>query len=190
MSRRIASIGVVAALLLLGSVAASGVAAGQTQESKPLEVAFRRSEASQGNLEVTVGMSGTAWNPSQRLNQDNFTATINGQAVPVTEATPLQEQQGERGKVAVVLAVDTSGSMRVNDNIARARAAADNLVQKLQPGTRLGLVAFSTRPQVVQPLTVDHQQVRRAIATLQADGDTALYDAVSLGSRLLDTEQG
>jgi tight adherence protein B len=190
MSRRIASIGVVAALLLLGSVAASGVAAGQTQGSEPLKVEFRRSEASRGNLEVTVGMSGTAWTGSQRLDKGSFTATINGQSVPVTEATPLQEQQGERGKVAVVLAVDTSGSMRVNDNIARARAAADNLVQKLQPGTRLGLVAFSTRPQVVQPLTVDHQQVRRAIATLQADGDTALYDAVSLGSRLLDTEQG
>jgi tight adherence protein B len=190
MSRQIASIGVVAALLLLGSVVASGVAAGQTQESGPLEVAFRRSEASGGNLEVTVGMSGTAWNPSQRLEQGNFTATINGQPVPVTEATPLQEQQGERGKVAVVLAVDTSGSMRVNGNIARAREAAAALVGRMPAGTRLGLVAFSTRPRVEQPLTVDHQQVRQAIATLQADGDTALYDAVSLGSRLLGTEQG
>jgi tight adherence protein B len=190
MSRRIVSIGVVATLLLLGAVVASGVAAGQTQESGPLEVAFRRSEASRGNLEVTVGMSGTAWNPSQRLEQGNFTATINGQPVPVTEATPLQEQQGERGKVAVVLAVDTSGSMRVNGNIARAREAAAALVGRMPAGTRLGLVAFSTRPRVEQPLTVDHQQVRQAIATLQADGDTALYDAVSLGSRLLGTEQG
>jgi tight adherence protein B len=189
MSRRIASIGVVAALLLLGSVAATGVAAGQTQESEPLEVAFRRSEASPGNLEVTVGMSGTAWTGSQRLNQGNFTATINGQPVPVTEATPLQEQQGERGKVAVVMAVDTSGSMQVNDNIARARAAAAALVQRMPQGTRLGLVAFSTRPRVVQPLTDDHQQVRQAIGTLQADGDTALYDAVALGSQLLGREQ-
>jgi tight adherence protein B len=189
MSRPIASIGVVAALLLVASVAATGVATGQTQESKPLEVAFRRSEASQGNLEVTVGMSGTAWTGSQRLDKGNFTATINGQSVPVTEATPLQEQRGERGKVAVMLAVDTSGSMRVNDNIARARAAADALVQRMPPGTRLGLVAFSTRPAVVQPLTDNHQQVRQAIATLDADGDTALYDAVALGSQLLGREQ-
>jgi tight adherence protein B len=190
MSRRIASIGVVAALLLLGSVAATGVAAGQTQESEPLEVAFRRSEASPGNLEVTVGMSGTAWTGSQRLNQGNFTATINGQPVPVTEATPLQEQQGERGKVAVVMAVDTSGSMLENNNIARARDAAATLVGALQPGTRLGLVAFSTEPRVVQQLTGDHQQVRQAIGTLQADGDTALYDAVVRGSQLLEGEEG
>ena len=190
MSRRIASIGVVAALLLLGSLGATGVAAGQTQQSEPLEVAFRRSEASPGNLEVTVGLSGTAWNPSQRLNQDNFTAAINGQPVEVTEATPLQEQQGERGKVAVMLAVDTSGSMRVNDNIARARAAAAALVERMPEGTRLGLVAFSTDPRVVQPLTDNHQQVRSAIGRLLADGDTALYDAVALGSQRLSKEEG
>ena len=125
MSRRVARIGVVAALLLLGSVAASGLAAGQTQEGKPLEVAFRRTvPSSPGELKVNVAMSGTAWTGSQRLGQGNFAATIDGRRVDVTEATPLQEQQGERGKVAVMLAVDTSGSMRVNDNIARARAAA------------------------------------------------------------------
>jgi tight adherence protein B len=190
MSRRVARIGVVAALLLLGSVAATGVAAGQTQGSEPLEVAFRRSEASPGNLEVTVAMSGTAWDGSQRLNRRNFTAIINRQSVPVTEATPLQEQQGERGKVAVVMAVDTSGSMLENNNIARARAAAGTLVGAMQPGTRLGLVAFSTEPQVVQELTDDHQQVRQAIASLDAEGDTALYDAVVRGSQLLAREEG
>jgi tight adherence protein B len=190
MSRRVARIGVVAALLLLGSVAATGVAAGQTQqERKPLEVAYRRSELSAGNLKATVAMSGTAWTGSQRLGRGNFTATINGRPVEVTEATPLQEQQGERGKVAVVMAVDTSGSMQVNNNIARARAAATALVQRMPQGTRLGLVAFSTEPQVVQPLTEDHNQVRQAIGTLEADGDTALYDAVFLGSQLLAKEQ-
>jgi tight adherence protein B len=190
MSRRITRIGVVAALLLLGSVAAGGVAAGQTQQSEPLEVEYRTSEASPGGMKVTVAMSGTAWNPSQRLDRSSFTAAINGQPVRVTEATPLQEQQGERGKVAVVMAVDTSGSMRFNDNIARARDAAATLVGAMQPGTRLGLVAFSTEPRVVQPLTDNHQQVRQAIGRLQANGDTALYDAVAVGSRLLEREQG
>ena len=190
MSRRTARIGLVAGLLLLGSVAAAGVAMGQTQEGEPLEVDFRRSQASPGNLEVTVAMSGTAWNGSQRLDESNFTAAINGRPVDVTEATPLQEQQGERGKVAVVLAVDTSGSMTQNDNIARARDAAAALVQRMPPGTRLGLVAFSDAPRVVQPLTDDHERVRQAIASLDAQGDTALYDAVALGSQLLGREEG
>jgi tight adherence protein B len=190
MSRRTARIGVVTALFLLGSVAAAGVAGGQTQTGKPLEVEFRRSEASPGNLEVTVAMSGTAWDGSQRLDQSNFTAAINGRPVGVTEATPLQEQQGERGKVAVVMAVDTSGSMLEENNIARARAAAATLVQRMPQGTRLGLVAFSNDPAVVQPLTANHQQVRQAIGRLAAQGDTALYDAVVLGSQQLAREQG
>ena len=190
MRRRVASLGVVTALLLLGSAAASGVAAGQTQGSEPLKVEFRRSEASPGNLEVTVAMSGTAWTGNQRLDQSNFTAAINGRPVEVTEATPLQEQQGERGKVAVVMAVDTSGSMTQNNNIARARDAATALVQRMPQGTRLGLVAFSTEPGIVQRLTDNHEQVRQAVAGLDAKGDTALYDAVVLGSQLLKGEQG
>jgi tight adherence protein B len=189
MSRRIAQFGVVAALLLLGSVAASGVAAGQTQQSEPLEVEYRTSEASPGGMKVTVGLSGTAWTGSQRLGQGDFTVTINGRPVDVTDATSLQEQ-GERGKVAVMLAVDTSGSMEVNDNIARARDAATALVQRMPQGTRLGLAAFSDEPRVIQPLTDNHQQVRQAIARLDAEGDTALYDAVVLGSELLKGEKG
>jgi tight adherence protein B len=190
MSRRVARLGVVAALLLLGLSGATGVAAGQTQQSEPLEVDFRRSDPSPGNLKVTVAMSGTAWNPAQRLGQDNFTATINGQLVDINEATPLQEQRGSRGKVAVMMAVDTSGSMLDFQNIVRARDAATTFAGKMQPGTRLGLVAFSTRPEVVQPLTEDHEQVRGAITTLQAKGDTALYDAVVLASGQLGREQG
>jgi tight adherence protein B len=172
---------------LLGSLLVGGVA---TAQQEPLKVSFRRSEPSPGNLKVTVAMSGTAWGSGQRLGQDAFTATINGKPVEVTGASPLQEQQGSLGKVAVMLAVDTSGSMRVNQNILRAQAAADAFAQKLKQGTRLGLLAFSTRPQVVQHLTTDRELVRTAISSLTATGDTALYDAVVLASGLLGREQG
>jgi len=172
---------------LLGSLLVGGVA---TAQQERLKVSFRRSEPSPGNLKVTVAMSGTAWGSGQRLDQDAFTATINGKPVEVTGASPLQEQQGSLGKVAVMLAVDTSGSMRVNQNILRAQAAADAFAQRLKQGTRLGLLAFSTRPRVVQNLTTDRELVRTAISSLTATGDTALYDAVVLASGLLGREQG
>jgi tight adherence protein B len=175
------------AALLLGSLLAGGVAAAQQE---PLKVAFRRSEPSPGKLKVTVAMSGPAWGSGQRLDQGAFTATINGKPVDITGASPLQEQQGSLGKVAVMLAVDTSGSMRVNQNILRAQAAADTFAQKMKQGTRLGLIAFSTKPRVVQSLTTDRELVRTAISSLNATGDTALYDAVVLASGLLDNEQG
>jgi tight adherence protein B len=175
------------AALLLGSLLAGGVA---TAQQEPLKVAFRRSEPSPGKLKVTVAMSGTAWGSGQRLDQGAFAATINGKPVDITGASPLQEQQGSLGKVAVMLAVDTSGSMRVNQNILRAQAAADTFAQKMKQGTRLGLIAFSTRPQVVQRLTTDRELVRTAISSLNAAGDTTLYDAVVLASGLLGKEEG
>ena len=93
-------------------------------------------------------MSGAAWGSGQRLGQDAFSATINGDPVTITGATPLGEQQGgTRGQVAVVLAVDTSGSMlKLSNgvpNIDRAKAAAEAFTRAMRPGTRLGLVAFS-----------------------------------------------
>jgi tight adherence protein B len=60
----------------------------------------------------------------------------------------------------------------------------------MQPGTQVGVVAFADRPRVEQELTTDREQVRRVIAGLQADGDTALYDAVVEASRLLAGQPG
>ncbi len=89
--------------------------------------------------------------------------------------------------MAVVLAIDTSGSM-LPDNIERAKAAADAFATRMEPGTRMGVVAFSDQPVVVQELTSDLEQVRAAIAGLTAQGDTALYDAVIQSSELLGKE--
>jgi tight adherence protein B len=189
MSRRVPKVGALLALTLLGSLLVSGVALGQQEEKKPLEVTYREQDVSSGLLKVTVAMSGTQWRPDLRLDSDDFTVTMNGQPVEVTGATPLQEQRGSRGKVAIILAVDTSGSMLEGPNgvpnIDRAKEAADAFVQRMRPGTQLGLIAFSSTPVVVQPLTTDRELVRRRIGSLTATGDTALYDAVVLGSQKL-----
>jgi tight adherence protein B len=192
MNRQVARSGALAlGLVLLGLGAVGGVASAQ---QKPLKIDFRRSEPSPGQLKVTVAMSGSQWRPEQRLSGGDFTATINGHPVDVTGATPLQEQQGSRGQLAVILAVDTSGSMLEAPNgiknIDRAKAAATAFVQKMRQGTQFGLIAFSTTPTVVQSFTADRELVRTRIGSLTAQGDTALYDAVALASRELAAEQG
>jgi tight adherence protein B len=193
MTRRTARAGaLLLAGVLLGSFTFAGVAAGQ--ENEPLKVDFRQTTPIPGKVGITVAMSGPAWGSGQRLGQDAFSATINGAPVTITRATPLGEQQGARGKVAVVLAVDTSGSMLALSNgvrnIDRAKAAAEAFTRAMRPGTRLGLVAFSTQPRVVQRPTIDHAAVRTAIRSLSANGDTALNDAVVLASGLLAREDG
>ena len=189
MSRRTARTG---ALLLAGLLLAlygiTGVAA--AQENDDLKVDFRETTPGKGEIGITVAMSGDAWDPSLQLTQDDFSAAINGSPVDITGAAPVGEQQGgARSQLAVVLAVDTSGSM-VGEQIVQARAAADEFARLMKPGARLGLVAFSDTPRVVQPLTSDHEQVRAAVSTLVAEGDTALNDAIVLSSGLLAREEG
>jgi tight adherence protein B len=189
MSPRIARFGgLLLAGFLLGSVAPAVPAAAQPQDR--LEVGLRDAEPSPGKLRVTAAMSGPGWGAGERLEQDDFSAWMNGRPVPVTKVSQLQDQEGSRGKVSVILAVDTSGSMLDFDNIARARAAANAYAAAMKPGTRMGVVAFSTRPRVAQGLTSDQAQVQTAINGLQAEGDTALNDAVVLASRLLAKEEG
>jgi tight adherence protein B len=189
MSRRIAKAGALVALMLLGSLLVGGVAARGQPSQEQLKVDYRSQDSSPGRLQVTVAMSGPAWDPSHQLDRDSFSALINGKEVQILGATPLNEQQGTRG-LAVVLVIDTSASMQEGEKIAKAKAAADGFVQAMRPDDRLGLVAFSDQPQVLQKLTTDHQRIQDSIAGLTASGRTALNDAVVQASRLLVNEPG
>lgn len=91
---------------------------------------------------------------------------------------------------AVVLCVDTSGSMRATDVApSRAAAAADAVrafVDAVPGGTRIGIVAFSSAAGVVQPLSDEKDAVREAVATIPPpNGGTAIGDALATAARLL-----
>jgi tight adherence protein B len=191
MNRQIARAGVVVLGALLAGLGVVGGVAG-AQPQKPLEVTYREQDTSPGRLKVTVAMSGTAWGRGQQLSKDDFSATINGRSVSVAGATPLGAQQGNQGTLSVILAVDTSGSMRTNNNIDRARNAAARFAEELPPGTRLGVMSFGTRTKIELGLTTNRVRVQSVISGLQAEtvGGTALYDAVVQSSRLLAVEPG
>jgi tight adherence protein B len=168
-----------AALLLPGP--AAGQASGLNVDLKDPDTT-----STPGHVKVTVALSGELWD-GQKLPADAFSAAVNGQPARLAKVDPLE---AAGGRVAVVLAVDTSGSMLAEDNMSRARTAANGFADQLSPRTKIGVLAFSTRPELVQPLTTNREQVRSAIAGLQAQGDTALRDAVVQASNLLGREPG
>ncbi|HEY6236969.1 MAG TPA: VWA domain-containing protein [Candidatus Elarobacter sp.] len=91
---------------------------------------------------------------------------------------------------AVVLCVDTSGSMRATDvaptRSDAAAAAVRAFVDAVPDGTRLAIVAFASGAGVVQPLTDDKDAVRDAIAHIPPpNGGTAIGDALATAARLL-----
>jgi tight adherence protein B len=135
---------------------------------------------------ATVKVSGSAVGQTE-LPRDAFGVTVAGKPARITR---VASPDAARTQVSVLLLLDTSGSMKQDDNISRAKAAADRFVEQLRPGSSIGVLAFSDRPQLVQQLTPDQASAKRSIATLQASGHTALYDAIVQGAGQLAGEPG
>lgn len=83
----------------------------------------------------------------------------------------------------VVLAIDTSGSMR-GEALAEAQLAAARFLDALGPESRVALVGFGADATLEAPFGVDRAEVNTAIAGLESRGETSLYDAVVLASDL------
>lgn len=93
-----------------------------------------------------------------------------------------------RDDIEVVLAIDTSGSMRPNDALERAKAAALSLVDGLPEGTPVGVVGFGSEVLVASPMTGDRSATFDAISSLDFSGDTALWDALVVSADVFEAE--
>jgi len=107
--------------------------------------------------------------------------------------------QTPREEATIMLTMDVSRSMEATDvspsRLVAAQDAASTFVESLPDGFRVGLIAFSTAARLVVEPTSDHAEVLEAIADLEADGGTALGDAIALSvdatadARTVSTEQ-
>ena len=81
----------------------------------------------------------------------------------------------------ILLVVDTSGSMD-GDKINQARQAGIAFMDKMPTQNRVGLMLFSDEPHMVTQLGLIEDvkgQITQQMNSMQADGSTALYDALS-----------
>jgi len=95
---------------------------------------------------------------------------------------------GDGPRRGIVLVLDTSGSM-AGARLAAARAAATEYAAAAPPGVWLGLVTVSDRPTVALSPTADRAAFTAAVNRINAQGSTALYDAVAAAARLLDPRE-
>ncbi len=111
---------------------------------------------------------------------DTVTVTDNGAPVAVDRVTRVKD-----GAIptSVVLALDTSGSM-AGEKIVRAKEALAGLALRLGPTDSVGLIAFADTAQVILPVAKGNGLVAPVLATLQAQGNTALYAAVAESGRV------
>jgi tight adherence protein B len=108
----------------------------------------------------------------QELDAAAFTVRENGRERPV-EAARITALDLE-----VVLAIDTSGSMR-GRAMEAAKAAAVAFIDTMPDGTRVAVHAFDSTPRVVMDFTQDRPALVATVRELEAGGETALYDAAT-----------
>jgi tight adherence protein B len=118
------------------------------------------------------------------LRQARITVTAAGTSLPATVRT-VSTGGRETPRSAVVLVIDTSGSM-AGPRLAAARAAAVDYAAAAPPEVLLGLVTVAERPAVVLPPTNDRAGFTAAVGRLSAGGGTALYDGIAAAVDLLD----
>jgi Ca-activated chloride channel family protein len=97
---------------------------------------------------------------------------------------------GEIGPLTTMLVIDISGSMNTGGKLQAAKEAAIAYVDQARPDDQIGLLAFNTEIEYVQPLTSNHEALKNAIESLRAQDDTAMYDALEQAIEYLSAVQG
>ncbi len=148
--------------------------------------AFAATELAVSDVRVDAGvrtmdlrLSAQGLTPGTGLDPASVVATVDGRPLPaasITAAAQTEQVQPPR----VLLVVDTTGSM-AGQPMAEAKQAISAFVATAPVEVPLGLMAFSSTPRMLVPPTLDRSPVLGAVAGLQAEGQTSLYDAVRAG---------
>ena len=101
--------------------------------------------------------------------------------VPASTAVPLADQRG----LAIVLAIDASGSMNGGGLITRVKEAALQFVADKGEADQIAIVTFNRDVRVAQDFTNDADRLDKAIEEMSLGDGTAIYDAVVRSADLL-----
>jgi Ca-activated chloride channel family protein len=133
------------------------------------------------NLDLLANLVERA--PGWRRHVPPVLALLALSALLLGVARPQATVSVPREQATVVLAMDTSGSMTATDvapnRLRAAQTAAQGFVDRLPKRFRVGVVAFSSQAQVLLPPTTDRAAAGATLASLGAEGGTALGDAIA-----------
>jgi VWFA-related protein len=177
-------------LLLVGAslLALAAGPAPQTETPGGEDVQIRVTQIDESQfpqVKVYVSVTNAAGEPVG-IAPERLRLFENGTALQPDEASG----QGDTGPLTTLLIVDVSGSMNEAGKLDAAKGAARAYVEQLRPDDQAGLIAFNTEVNYLQPLTTDRQALLQAIDGLKAQQDTAMYNALAEGVRVLSDVEG
>lgn len=116
------------------------------------------------------------------LARDNFQVFDDGQAERITNF----ETSGQSLSCGILL--DTTGSMA--EALPRVKNSIVKLIDALDPQDSVGIYTFDSQLTIRQEFTTDKQEAKRAILRTRAEGQTALFDALSEAAQEVATRPG
>jgi Ca-activated chloride channel family protein len=115
-------------------------------------------------------------------------------AASAAVARPRASISEPSNQATVVLLVDVSGSMRANDvkptRLGAAQAAMSTFGDRIPKGVKVGLVSFSTGPDVLVIPTVDRAILHEGIDLLVPEAGTAIGDGLGSAVQVVMTAVG
>jgi Ca-activated chloride channel homolog len=124
-------------------------------------------------VNVTATVSDDDGRFASGLRKDDFTIYEDNEKQEITHFS------ADRVPVSLGILLDVSGSM-TPDKMASARAAINRFTQDLlAPEDELFFMDFATRARLEQDWTTDRRAISRAVSRVDANGGTAMYDAIS-----------
>lgn len=184
-------------LLLLIAVAIPGVPQDQTPENKnqrPRKVFPKEQEPEEvlrfdtDLVSVDVTAMDTEGRPVRTLRQEDFKVYSDGSEQPIS-FFQIEQRQGEARPLAIVFALDVSGSM-TQEEIMRLRSALQSFANNLAKHPVVySVMTFGMRVKTIQKFTSDPDKLDDSLDRLSRDAPNGLsthtYDAVDDAIRSL-----
>jgi Ca-activated chloride channel family protein len=115
-------------------------------------------------------------------------------AASAAVARPRTTVQETSDRATVVLLVDVSGSMRASDvkptRLLAAAHAMSLFAAKVPKKVKIGLISFSTGPDVLVPPTTDRALLQEGIELLEPEGGTAIGDGLGVAVQVVRSAVG
>ena len=162
-------------------IATAGPTAGgaRAQERAPVLTINQVEAGTYPNVQAVVTVLDANGLPALNLPASAFTVSENGQALPQPS---VQSTLATDVPLAVVLVLDTSGSMADGGKMDAAKAAAVEFVNRLGPSDKAMLLTFADSTTPATTFTADKAQLVAAINALVPAGNTALFEAATQAS--------
>ncbi|MBX3045893.1 MAG: VWA domain-containing protein [Anaerolineales bacterium] len=175
------TLGIILALNLL-----SGLAFAPLAQEEGVQVRITQVDTSQfPRVTFFVSVTDAQGNPYP-VDPSRLVIMENGQPIALDQI----EGFGGVEALTTMLVMDVSGSMNPGGKLDSAKAAAHQFVERMRSQDQTGLIAFNTQVYTVQSLTSDQAALHSAIDSLQAEDDTAMFNALMAALDALEGVEG